>query len=540
MEDIQTMSQRRESKTDYVNPAKSYSRYNKTGAPHNDSGKKGTNGKKNKNGKNGGNHVSKRVGYVLATLQALATIAFMAMLFVLDMLPIKFIGVIGAVLFILLLLVFVTQWKSKQKAIAGKVFSVFMTIVLATGSYYLGVANGAVSKISGGGQKIDKVVVAVLADDAAEKIEDAKDYNFGVQYNMGGKDVRATVDAINEEVGGQIQTTEYQSIPEQAQALHDGKVDAIVYNEGYAGVLEEGFEGYSENVKIIYSHSIKTKIENTVKKFEVTEDTFSVFISGIDVFGAISTNSRSDVNIIATVNPKTHQVLLTTTPRDYYVEIPEVSGGSKDKLTHAGIYGVDASMATLEKLYDTEIDFYARVNFTSLIEIINTLGGVEVNSEYEFTTSYDSGMRFHVEKGLNKFNGKQALAFSRERQNIPGGDNQRGKNQQAVITAIIKKMISPTMLVKANGIINSVSGNVETNMSKDQIQELIKMQMSKGGAWNIYSVAAEGTGDKQACFSSGSMQLYVTQPDQSSVDNIKSLIDRVEQGEVLEGSETAQ
>ena len=268
----------------------------------------------------------------------------------------------------------------------------------------------------------------------------------------------------------------------------------------------------------------------------VKDETFTVYISGIDVYGAIETNSRSDVNIIATVNPTTHQVLLVTTPRDYYVEIPGISGGQKDKLTHAGVYGVDASMATLEQLYDTEIDFYARVNFTSLIEMVDALGGVDVESEYAFTTSADSGMVMNVVQGINHFNGKQALAFSRERMNVPGGDNQRGKDQQAVITAMIKKMVSPAILTGANGIISSVSGNVDTNMSEEQIQNLIKKQLAEGASWNIKSVAAEGTGDNQLCYSYSGMPLYVMQPDQAVVDMIKSEINAVENGETLEGS----
>ena len=269
-------------------------------------------------------------------------------------------------------------------------------------------------------------------------------------------------------------------------------------------------------------------------------DTFSVYISGIDVYGAIETNSRSDVNIIAEVNPTTHQILLVTTPRDYYVEIPEVSGGQKDKLTHAGIYGVDKSMKTLEKLYDTNLDFYARVNFTSLITMVDALGGVDVESEYAFTTSEDSGLVMDVVQGTNHFNGKQALAFSRERQNVPGGDNQRGKDQQAVITAMIKKMVSPAILTGANGILNSVSGNVETNMSEAQIQELIKTQLSENPQWTITSMAAEGTGDTQYCYSYSGKPLYVMQPNQESVDAIKEAMDKVENGETLEGGTTTE
>lgn len=488
--------------------------------------------------------ISVIIGYVLAGIQAIASIVLSVMILKLDMLPVKYICPIIIVLAALLILAFMIQMKAKKKAIAGKIFSVVMSFILIVSCFYVYKADSAVEKISGGEYKIDNIVVAVRKDDKAETIKDAAGYNFGVQYKIKGDDIRDAVSTINKELGSEIAVQEYNSLGEQAQALQDKTVDAIIYNDGYTGTLEESFEGYSENVKIIYEHSIKTLLDNKASKVDVTDNTFSVFISGIDVYGPIETNSRSDVNIIATVNTKTHQVLLITTPRDFYVEIPDISGGMRDKLTHAGIYGVDASIATLSQLYDMDIDFYARVNFTSLIEIVDVLGGVEVYSEYAFDTSADTnwgmGQSLSVKQGYNTFNGKQALMFSRERNNIPGGDNQRGKNQQAVITAIIKKMISPTILVNANGLINSVSGNVETSMSEDQIQELIKGQLAEGGAWNIYSVAAYGESASETCYSGGNMPLYVIWPDEASVNEIKELVDKVEQGEMLEGSEQAQ
>lgn len=506
---------------------------------------KDTTGRRNSQEKHRGrrpvrkNRISRSVGLVLTVIQLLASIVFMVEMKLLNMLPMKYYALLGAVLFLLFAIVLVTQYYSKKKGIAGKVISVILTIVMLVGSYYISRTSSALDKVTGGDYKLDKVVVAVMADDKAEEIKDAKEYTFGVQYKMNGSQIEETMEAINKEVGTDVKTVEYDSLAEQAQALHDGKVDAIVYNEGYTGILEEAFENYSQNTKIIYSHSIKSKVENKSKDVSV-DKSFSVYISGIDVYGAIETNSRSDVNIIAKVNPETHQVLLITTPRDYYVEIPGISGGQKDKLTHAGIYGVDASMATLSQLYDTDLDFYARVNFTSLIDIVDALGGVDVESEQAFTTSEDSGLVMNVVQGTNHFNGKQALAFSRERQNIDGGDNQRGKNQQAVITAMIKKMVSPAILTGANEIISSVSGNVDTNMSTEQIQDLIKTQLAEGPVWNIKSMAAEGTGDEQMCYSYSGSTLYVMQPNQESVDAIKAAIKDLKDGKTLEGSVSTQ
>ena len=254
---------------------------------------------------------------------------------------------------------------------------------------------------------------------------------------------------------------------------------------------------------------------------DVTEQSFNVYISGIDVYGEITTESRSDVNLIATVNPKTHKILLTTTPRDYYVTIPGVSGDYRDKLTHAGIYGIDTSIATLENLYTTEIPFYARVNFSSVIDIVDAMGGVDVESEVAFTTSKAAGTVVEIKEGMNHLNGKEALAFVRERKAFPDGDHQRGKNQQALLTALIKKAMSPMILVQASEMIDSVVGNAETNMSEAQMKALIKMQLNDLEGWEIESVAATGDDSgKQYCYSYSGGPLYVCVPDEANVAEI--------------------
>ena len=499
--------------------------------------------RKNKNRKNvrrRGRAKPHKVGLTLVTIQAIVSMLCVGMLHIIGIIPLKYMLIIGGILLLLLGLTLFTQLNRKKKAIGGKILSVVLIMVISVGTYYIGKANGALDKITGGNYKIDNMVVAVLKDDPAKDIKDTENYTFGVQYKMGRTDMEAAIQMVSEELGKDITVVEYQDLQEQAEALHDKKVDAIIYNEGYTDNISESFAGYKKSVRIIYEHKIKKELASTSVDTSI-QDPFSVYISGIDVYGDIEQTSRSDVNIIATVNPKTHQILLVTTPRDYYVPIPGISGGENDKLTHAGNYGVDVSMKTLEELYQVEIPFYARINFTSLIDIVDHLGGVDVYSEYAFTTSKNSEHVMDVQQGINHFNGEEALAFSRERENVPGGDNQRGKNQQAVITAMIKKMISPQMLMKANSIIDDVSGNVETNMSQEQIQSLIKTQLSKGGSWNIYSVAAEGTGGKDICYSAArSGPLYVTYPDETSVANIEDLINRVEQGEIIEGSEVAE
>lgn len=276
---------------------------------------------------------------------------------------------------------------------------------------------------------------------------------------------------------------------------------------------------------------------NQVSDVQVKEESFVVYISGIDVYGEVTAESRSDVNMLAVVNPNTHQILLVTTPRDYYIELPGISEGELDKLTHAGIHGIDASMAALSQLYEVGIDFNVRVNFTSMIDIVDSLGGIDVNSELAFTTSSDAGCVVDIQEGKNHLNGEQALAFSRERKNLADGDNQRGKNQQAVITAMLRKMISPTIVISANSILNSVKENAETNMGKSQIQGAVKMYLSGGSKWSIKSMAAEGTADSRYCYSYSGGPLSVVIPDDTSLANIKAEIDAVVNGDVLTGAE---
>ncbi len=347
------------------------------------------------------------------------------------MIPDKYLILAAAILFFLWCVTLNSQVARRKRGTLGKVFSLLMAVVMFTGSYYVVQANNMIGKITGSNYKVDKMVVAVRADDSAETIEDAADYTYGVQFEKGAGNIQTAVTDIEKQIGvDTIEVKEYDSVRiTQAQALIDGDCDAIIYNSAYTSLMEEAVDGYSDKVKVLYTFNIRVELDfgNSTGATDdsIIKEPFTVYISGIDVYGDVSETSRSDVNIIAVVNPQTHQILLVTTPRDYYVPIPGVSGGQRDKLTHAGIYGIDASMKTLGELYETDINYYARLNFTSLIDIVDTLGGIDVYSEFAFTTSKDSEYTMDVQEGYNHFNGKEALAFCRH--NLPDGDNQRGK-----------------------------------------------------------------------------------------------------------------
>lgn len=446
---------------------------------------------------------------MITLFQLVTLLGLAAALFLNKMIPMKYLAAGVGILFVLWILCFALQFINNRIHLLGIFLSIVLSFSQFAGIFCVTKANELMDKVGGASYKIDNMVVVVKDDDSAETLADAIDYNFGVQTTQDQVNTQLMLKDIEELFEKSINKTEYEGIAEEAQGLLNGEVQAIIYNEAFNAVIEEAIEDYSSQVKVLYQYGIETEI---IKEEVDISNAFNIYISGIDVAGSISKNSRSDVNIIMTVNPDTKEILLTTTPRDFYVEIPGISGGSKDKLTHAGIYGVDASMRTLENLYGIDISYYARVNFTSLVKIVDALGGVDVESDYSFSAG-----GYSFQKGMNHLNGEQALAFSRERKSFSGGDRQRGKNQEAVIEAIIEKAISPELLRNANEIIASVSDCVETNMTRDEMARFINMQLEDPAIWKIESQAADGNGSSASCYSSGSQRLYVMIPNETVV-----------------------
>lgn len=472
-----------------------------------------------------GKHI---VGKLICVIQLICSLTLFGVLWTSGMIPMKYLAVMGVVLFLLLAVSFGLQFVKNKAYIGGIVISIIVCISTVFALFWLLKTDNAMRKVGGATYKTDNMIVVVKKEDAAVELKDAGNYRFGKQIVSDRDNTDLMIQKINDTMGREINVTDYATVQELGQALLNGEVEAAIYNQAFEGILDELIEGYSDQVKILYQYGIDTKIEGESSDQIKNQDTFSLYISGIDVSGPITMTSRSDVNIIVTVNTKTKQILLTTTPRDYYVPIPDISGEQRDKLTHAGIYGVDASMSTLESIYGIDISYYAKVNFTSLIKIVDILGGVDVNSEYAFSAG---GYTFN--EGLNHLNGAAALAFSRERHSFAAGDNQRGRNQEAVLTAMLRKAMSPAILKNANQLLTEVSDSVETNMTSEEMAELIQMQLNDGAEWNIVSANAIGQGGKEACFSSGSQLLYVMWPDEASVASIKQKMQQVINGEVL-------
>ncbi len=465
----------------------------------------------------------KITGMIISIIFFLSISLFSYFLFDLGLLPILYSLIIVGVFFVIWFSTFMIQLLSKKKAIISKLISVLLIVILLIGSFYIYAVGDTLSAIAGGNAKIDVIRVVALTDDPATSPEETKGYTIGKQ-EIDDPMIDEALSEFEDASGEKPEIVEYASLGEVSNALIAGEVDLMIYNDANTAILDDSIDGFSTKIKDVFSHEIITELENTTSDDDITSTPFTVMISGIDQYGDVSATGLSDVNIIAVVNPETRSILLINTPRDMYVELPGISYGAKDKLTHAGIYGVDASMAALAELYDTEVEYYVRLNFTSLIAMVDALGGVEVESEYEFTTSTNSGHVMDVALGTNTLNGVEALAFSRERKNVPGGDDTRGRHQQEVITGMIEKAISPAIITGATQILAEVSDNMETNLTEDQIQSLIQDQLSKGLDFDIRSVSLTGTTGTDMAYSTGSAQVSVTYPNTEEVEEISEQI----------------
>ncbi len=427
------------------------------------------------------------------------------------------------------------------KLVCGAV-ALLLSGVMLWGMSGVSSAQEILNRITGRVEETDTIVVVVTSDDPAREITDTVGYTFGYAEKL---------DAINsaelythlKEALGDVQDHTYESLTDLVDALYDDQVGAIILNKGYITALEEKKEyaDFSQQTRIIYEHTVTREIVIPEVPTRVDEP-FVVYCSGTDARDSdLSVKSRSDTNILAVVNPKTRQVLLLNTPRDYY--IPLNFNGEMDKLTHAGLYGIDESMRTLDDLYGITTPYYVRVNFNGLIDIVDALGGIEVESPMEFTTiamempnedgpGY-SDQAFYFPEGKIRLTGREALAFSRERSAFADGDNQRGKNQMTVIEGIVDRATSPAVLSNFQSFLKAVENSFITNISYEEMSKLVKLYQKAGDDWNITTYAVQPgyyADPTQYTYTYG--WAWVMWPDYDSVEIAKGLIRQVMNGEV--------
>lgn len=501
-------------------------------------------------------------GAVLA-FQALASAFLVYMAYSLNMIPARIIifGVILLAVMLILNYVLFFAGKNKTRARAfRRLIAFLLSVAITFCSVYMGnmmkEVNATVENITN--VEPDEITavatlnVYTLSVDVASTLTDCNSYKFGVVGNNEGAKSYAAMTKINEALNAEQEATDFLTVSTLASALYEGKVRAMVVDQNFVEIIKEtdAFSDFSDKTKLItqvkitaeeleaakllkpfsYTGDDVVTIDSSTSKVEsVSEEPFIIYISGSDTREQMFTVSRSDVNILMVVNPQTKQILLINTPRDFFIPNPVSSSGSKDKLTHLGIYGVDCSIAGLENLYWCDINYYVQINFTGAETLVDDLGGITIDNPQSF---YSRGYDFPA--GEITLNGAQAVVFARERYSFASGDNMRGQNQMRLITAIIDKLTSsPTLFSSYKKILSDLDGFIVTNMESEEIDNLVKMQLNDWSSWDIKTYSATGYGGSDYTYSMPGQLLYVTYPNEGSVIKGADLIDRITAGEIL-------
>ena len=486
---------------------------------------------KKRKDKKKGNGLYRLFGFLLLV----SSLVLLGVVLYIDILPMKYLLALGGVLllvnFILGFFLFRKNVKKKPKRVCA-VFAVLFTILFGVGSFFIFKTFGVIDDMS---QEYKTYTYHVLVknDSSYQKIEDIASKTLGY-YNDNSEATKKAIEKLDTVV--KTENDSFGNLDGLGVSVLSGDKDAILVEDSQKTKLENAgnnennsVSGFKDKVRVLYTFKVKVKLSST--GVNVTKDVFNVYISGMDQYGKVSEISRSDVNMILTINPKTKQILMTNVPRDYYVQLHDTTG-YKDKLTHAGTYGIDTSVKTLEDLLGIKIDYFFKVNFSSLQNIVNALDGVDVYSEYDF----QSWNGYNFTKGYNHVDGKAALAFARERHTFTDGDNQRGKNQQALIEAIFRKCTSSSIITKYNSLLDSLKDSMITDMPMKSITSLAKMQLKDNASWTITSNSLTGTGSSELTYTYSYQNLYVMIPDEKSVTEAKEKINKVAGGEKLESS----
>ena len=456
----------------------------------------------------------------LTILYAILALILLFTMFNYNFLSFRFLNIIITIGLLVVLAISIFLQKAKKSTLVTTIILVVFSLISLVGVFGFKQMIDITNRMNQTAAFSEVEMSIVVPKDS-----DIKDVNQLTTVQAPTKVDKNNVDtlmsALKKDKKVDVKVDDVASYQEAYDNLKSGKSKAMVLSGSYASLLESVDSNYASHLKTIYTYKIKTKNNNSAK--QVDSKVFNIYISGIDTYGSISTVSRSDVNIIMTVNMNTHKILLTTTPRDAYVKIPGGGADQYDKLTHAGIYGVETSEQTLENLYGIKIDYYARINFTSFLKLIDQLGGVTVHNDQAFTSLHG---KFDFPVGDIQMNSEQALGFVRERYSLNGGDNDRGKNQEKVISAIVNKLASLNSVSNFTSIVNNLQDSVQTNMSLDTINALANTQLDSGSKFTVTSQAVTGTGStgQLTSYAMPNSSLYMMKLDDSSVESASQAI----------------
>lgn len=490
--------------------------------------------KKNKKQSN----IGRVFGVIFSIVMIAATMYLLFNIIKLNVLPTKLLFLI-TIVFVLLDLIFILLLCFATKGVVSKIICIIFALAVSLGSclggYYMSKTGGLLSSMTNVA-KHSKNTVSIVVKESSDmkKKTDLAGRSVGTLANINTTGSKKILKELTNS-GISMEQKEFGSMTEMLESFYNGEVDSIVISESSRSQITDidAYKDFDNNTRVVYQTSYK--VENTDKAnavSNVTSTPFNVLISGSDTRGGFDENGRSDVIMVATVNPKTGTVLLTSVPRDFYVTTACDAGdgcqeGALDKITHTGIHGTNTTKRTVEKLLGIEINYTFKVGFDTVTDLVDAIGGIDVTVAPGYAVdSFLMIPSFSVHEGVNHLNGQQALAYSRERYAYTEGDRQRTKNQQQVLMAIVDKITSPAIVTNYASIMDTLSNTFSTTMSSQEISDLIKYQLNKNPKWKMEQYMVNGTGDTLMCAELGDAA-YVMVPDQSTVTTAKNKINAV-------------
>ena len=467
-------------------------------------------------------------GVILGIIIILMTLSVIYLLKLLDVLNDKYFSLVcillGVITLITSIILFIkikkkrSFWNSLYRVFRVIAFIISFVLMFCYGYliYYLNQTMNFLDNIKVITEEVTDYYIVVLKDSRYQDVSDLDGLSISY-FDMTDSEV---IDAIKLD----IEKSSTNDLNELKESLFNDKVASILISDPILNRYQDEDSDFDNKIRIIDTISIKSEIVDITKKVSIKNTPFNILISGIDTEGNINKKSRNDVNIVATVNPNTNKILLTSIPRDYYVKLRGKTG-NKDKLTHASYYGIDCAVGTIEDILDIDINYYIKVNFTTVIDLVNALGGVTVYSDQN--VKIYTGKK--LKKGYNTLNGEEALAFARERHAYSDGDNHRGRNQQEVIRAIFEKVTSGgNILTEYTNILEAMDGKFATNMDMDQVLSFVKYELDELSSYSINSIQLKGRGSMGETYSYPGQNLWIMIPNKSSItkahDKITALL----------------
>lgn len=458
---------------------------------------------------------TKKIYYIIYLITLLISIYLIYTIYKLNLIPNKYLIIFTSIIAILNIIALIIYKKNRLKFIAILLDIILLSISfigIKYGTETINFLNNAFNN-----NKIERTTYDIVVLKKSKYQELKTIANIGY-LNEEKEELNQKIKELNKV------NTNYDDIYTMYEALLNNKIHAIILNDSYIDVLKEDYEDIEDKIEIIDTFIIETKIEEqeVIKKLKP----INIYLSGSDSRSSeIVDKSRSDVNMIITINPETHKILITTIPRDYYVMVHGQTG-LKDKLTHAGIYGLDTSRKTVEDLFDIKIDYSIKIGFNSVVELVDLVGGVDIDSDTEFDSYHMKG--WHVKKGINHMDGKKALAYARERYAYRTGDRHRIQNQEQVLEAVLKKLSkSKTLLTKYEKILDSISKFYKTTIPKEYITLLIKDQLTNMEEWEIENMTVSGSDLVTNTHTSPKLKRYVMVPYEKDVKKVTERINEI-------------